>query len=49
MKRTRWRAEKSTYYLEGEARDSTIITYDDYGDKYGGNNSGNPGTSGSFR
>ena len=34
--------------LEGEDRDSTIITYDDYGDKYGGNNSGNPGTSGSF-
>ena len=34
--------------LEGEDRDSTIITYDDYGDKYGGNGSGNPGTSGSF-
>ena len=34
--------------LTGEDRDSTIITYDDYADKYGGNGSGNPGTSGSF-
>jgi uncharacterized repeat protein (TIGR02543 family) len=31
--------------LIGEDRDSTIITYDDYGDRYG---SGVPGTSGTF-
>jgi pectin methylesterase-like acyl-CoA thioesterase len=39
---------KINVILEGESRDSTIVTYDDYADKYGGNNSGNPGTSGSF-
>jgi pectin methylesterase-like acyl-CoA thioesterase len=31
--------------LLGEDRDSTIITFDDFGDRYG---SGNPGTSGTF-
>ena len=39
---------KINVVLEGESRDSALVTYDDYGDKYGGNNSGNPGTSGSF-
>lgn len=38
-------AGKVNVTLIGEDRDSTIITYDDYGDRYG---SGNPGTSGSF-
>jgi pectin methylesterase-like acyl-CoA thioesterase len=38
-------AGKVNVVLIGEDRDSTIITYDDYGDRYG---SGNPGTSGSF-
>lgn len=36
---------KINVVLIGEDRDSTIITYDDYADRYG---SGNPGTSGSF-
>ncbi|MBI5475251.1 MAG: hypothetical protein HY964_00775, partial [Ignavibacteriales bacterium] len=36
---------KINVILEGENRDNTIITYDDYGDRYG---SGVPGTSGSF-
>ncbi len=36
---------KINVVLQGENRDSTIITYDDYADRYG---SGNPGTSGSF-
>lgn len=36
---------KINVVLMGEDRDSTIITYDDYADRYG---SGNPGTSGSF-
>lgn len=38
-------AGKINVILIGEHRDSTIITYDDYADRYG---SGNPGTSGSF-
>lgn len=36
---------KVNVVLAGEDRDSTVITYDDYGDRYG---SGNPGTNGSF-
>jgi pectinesterase len=36
---------KINVLLIGEDRDSTIITYDDYADRYG---NGNPGTSGSF-
>jgi len=39
------KAGKVNVVLIGEDRDSAIITYDDYGDRYG---SGNPGTSGSF-
>jgi pectin methylesterase-like acyl-CoA thioesterase len=39
---------KINVILQGQNRDSTIISYDDYADKYGGNGSGNPGTSGSF-
>ncbi len=39
---------KINVVLQGQNRDSTIITYDDYADKYGGNGSGSPGTSGSF-
>jgi len=39
---------KINVILLGQNRDSTIITYDDYADRYGGNGSGNPGTSGSF-
>jgi len=39
---------KINVVLQGQSRDSTIITFDDYGDKYGGNGSGSPGTSGSF-
>jgi len=38
-------AGKINVILIGEDRDSTIITYDDYADRYG---NGNPGTSGSF-
>jgi len=38
-------AGKVNVMLVGEDRDSTIITYDDYGDRYG---SGIPGTNGSF-
>ncbi|HUL44696.1 MAG TPA: pectinesterase family protein, partial [Bacteroidota bacterium] len=38
-------SSKVNVILQGENRDSTIITYDDYADRYG---SGNPGTSGSF-
>ena len=36
---------KINVVLEGESRDSTIITYDDYADRHG---PGVPGTSGSF-
>jgi pectin methylesterase-like acyl-CoA thioesterase len=38
-------AGKVNVVLEGELRDSTVIWYDDFSDKYG---SGNPGTSGTF-
>ena len=38
-------AGKINVILQGESRDSTIVTYDDYADRYG---SGNPGTSGSY-
>jgi pectinesterase len=38
-------AGKVNVTLLGEDRDSTIITFDDFGDRYG---SGNPGTNGTF-
>ena len=38
-------AGKVNVTLQGEDRDSTIVTFDDYADRSG---SGNPGTSGSF-